>query len=232
MCLKKIVIFTLMLLSVVSLFAKAPDKSISEWEEAATIAREHRTVWREQWASLDVDSRLCEAIVFPELMRYVPFRNQVEKAALLALYVQNGKEKANFSVGMFQMKPSFAEEVEHAWMHSGLRHEYQLYFDLRSTKEVRRQRIARLDNDLWQCVYLALFVRLMIEREPSLAEMEDTERLKLLATAYNHSFSAPLETLKQRETMKSFHLDLVATKSTTFYSYADLAAYYYKTIPD
>lgn len=221
-----------MLLSVLPLCGEAPDRSISQWGEAVAMAEKHRAEWREQWSSLEVDSRLCEAIVFPELMRYVPLRNQLEKAALLALYVQEGKNKADYSIGIFQMKPSFAEEVESMWMRSPQRHFYQLYFDLRDTREVRRQRTSRLGDDLWQCVYLALFVRLMMEREPSLADMTDAERLKFLATAYNFSFSAPLEVLEQRKKIKSFHLDLIATKSTTFYSYSDLAEDYYNTIPD
>ena len=79
----------------------------------------------------------------------------MEQAALQGLYVTGGKERANFSIGLFQMKPSFVEQVEAAWMKSPLRHEYRLYFDLKDHREQRRRRLERMQDEQWQCVYLA-----------------------------------------------------------------------------
>lgn len=114
-----------------------------EWEQAAQRAKERRAAWREVFESLEADPAECEAVVFPELLRYSRVQDGVEQAALLALYVQGGKAKADFSVGMFQMKPSFAEQVETAWMRSPLRHAFKLYFDTADNREQRSRRIRR-----------------------------------------------------------------------------------------
>ncbi len=200
------------------------------WEEAVRLADTHRTEWMEVWRTLDADAAVCEAIVFPELLRYGHWQDNVELAALFALYVQYGKEAANYSIGLFQMKPSFAEEVETAWMGCSLRHTYRLYFDLRNGKEQRSKRIQRLRDERWQCVYLAIFVRLLLEREPAWKELSPEARLRLLATAYNYSFTTTTEQLKNRQGEKSFHLGLFRTESTPYYSYAELAVKRYRSL--
>ncbi len=204
--------------------------AIPEWENADALAAGHRDVWSDVLASLDVDAKECEAIVFPELLRYNRIKDGVEHAVLLAPYIQGGTKAANFSVGMFQMKPSFAEEVEAAWMQSPLRHKYGLYFNLSGSKDARKKRIERLGNEQWQCVYLAVFVRMMLEREPSLAKMSAWERVGLLATAYNYSFTASIEQLQERMKQQTFHLDFIKSKSTVCYSYADLAVQRFKEL--
>ncbi len=201
----------------------AADVPLPEWDEAVRIAEEHGAGWAEVFESLDVDPRECEAVVFPELMRYGRVRDGIEHGVLLAPYMKKGIEGANFSVGMFQMKPSFAEQVEAAWMQSGMRHEYELYFVLADTEEVRRRRVERLGDERWQCVYLAVFVRLMTEREPELLNMDPEDRVALLATAYNYSFTASLDELETRRDMKTFHLDFIRTGKTVLYSYSSLA---------
>ena len=60
----------------------------------------------------NVDPKLLSSIVFPELIRYSHLKDKVEISALYSLYVLFGKEFSNYSVGMFQMKPSFIEKLE------------------------------------------------------------------------------------------------------------------------
>mgnify|MGYP003455506580 FL=1 len=113
-------------------------------------------------------------------------------------------------------------------MKSPLRHEYRLYFDLKNHRENRRRRLERMQDEQWQCVYLALFVKLMDERLPELAVMEGEERIRLLATAYNMSFTASLEELQAAKHRKTFHLDLFPSKSTEYYEYAGIAVEWYR----
>ncbi len=61
----------------------------------------------------EVDPNFARAIVFPETVRYSFLQNQAEIAGLMVLYVKYGSAYADFSVGRFQMKPSFAEQIEH-----------------------------------------------------------------------------------------------------------------------
>lgn len=195
----------------------------SYWNRATEKIAERRAVWNEVFLALDTETTECEAVIFPEQLRYSRLQNNMEQAALWSLYVRGGKQKANFSIGLFQMKPSFAEEVETAWMKSPLRHEYKLYFNCNDNNEVRRRRLQRLTNERWQCVYLAVFIRLMLEREPSLQKLSSEERVSLLATAYNVSFRASLEVLRRSQKRRSFHLDLIPTKRTVYYAYAEIA---------
>lgn len=198
-----------------------------EWRQATERVEARREVWGEVFASLDADAVECEAIIFPELLRYSRLQDGMEQAALHALYVDGGKERANFSIGVFQMKPSFAEEVETAWMDNTLRHKYKLYFDCKDRREARRRRLLRLKDERWQCVYLAVFVRLMLEREPGLASLPPEERIALLATAYNYRFQAPMDTLRQNRRRRTFHLDFLPGKGTAYYAYADIAVEWY-----
>ncbi|HKG07162.1 MAG TPA: hypothetical protein VKB19_11920, partial [Pedobacter sp.] len=58
------------------------------------------------------DSRIIESVIFPELMRYNEFYDVVETGSLMSLYTTFGQDYSDFSIGMFQMKPSFALSLE------------------------------------------------------------------------------------------------------------------------
>lgn len=199
----------------------------SDWSRAAERVELHRAAWKDVFNTLDVDANECEAIIFPEQLRFSRMQDCIEQTALFGLYIICGKEKVNFSIGPFQMKPSFVEQVETAWMASPLRHTYRLYFDLTDSREQRKHRLARISDERWQCVYLAIFVRLMDEREPSLKELPSEERIRLLATAYNMSFSASLEELQQSKHRKTFHTDFITSRKTRYYEYTAIAVEWY-----
>lgn len=202
----------------------------SDWKRASDRVEKHRPAWKEVFGTLDVDVMECEAIIFPEQLRFSRLQDGMEQAALHGLYVTGGKEKANFSIGPFQMKPSFVEQVEAAWMRSPLRYKYRLYFDTRENREQRRRRLERISDERWQCVYLALFVKLMDERLPWLSALQGEERIRLLATAYNVSFTASAEELQRDRHRKTFHLDLFPSKSTEYHEYAGIAAEWYSSV--
>lgn len=222
------IILILMLVMSVSLFGQSyAERLCTDWNRASARVEEHRGAWEKVFATLDVDAVECEAIIFPEQLRFSRLQNRIEQAALHGLYATGGKECANFSIGIFQMKPSFVEQVEVAWMHSPMRYRYQLYFDTKDNREQRKRRLERMEDDDWQCVYLALFVKLLEKRIPELASMHKEERIRLLATAYNMSFTATLDELQKNKYRKTFHLDLFTDKDTEFYEYAGIAAEWY-----
>ena len=194
-----------------------------QWKKADEVVRQHHESWETVFSSLDADSRVCEAIVFPEILRWSKLKDVFEQAALKDRYIKEGTAGADFSIGLFQMKPSFAEKVEKAWMKSPLCREYGLFFDLQDTDHARSRRIERLSDRNWQCVYLAVFVRLMYEREPSIAAMPEDQQISMLATAYNRDFHAPLDSLRRWARVPTFHLDILPSKSTQYYPYAAIA---------
>ena len=195
----------------------------SNWVEAERYVSEHHDEWKQEFDLFGVDSRMAEAVVFPELIRYSMWKDEIERTAVNGLYVSKGREGANFSIGRFQMKPSFAEEVEQAWNRSSLSKEYGFSFNLADNNEARRSRVRRLSTMQGQCRYLAIFIRLQQQRHPQLLQLSIKEQVRLLATAYNRSFTASWNSLQKMQHERHFHTDVIKTRSTRFYCYADIA---------
>lgn len=195
----------------------------TDWTEAEQYVREHHEDWKKEFDLFGVDSRMAEAIVFPELIRYSRWKDEIEKTAVNGLYVIKGREGADFSVGRFQMKPSFAEDVEQAWNSSPLAQEYGFSFNLADNAEARRSRVRRLSTEEGQCRYLAIFICLQQLRLPQLQQVSKEQQVRLLATAYNRSFFASWQSLCQMQQERHFHTDVIKTHSTRFYCYSDIA---------
>ena len=174
-----------------------------DWTQAAAFVKKHHEEWRQEFDIFGVDCRVAEAIVFPELIRYSMWQDEIERAAVNGLYVMKGREGADFSIGRFQMKPSFAEEVEQAWNRSSLSKEYGFVFNLQSNNEARRSRIRRLSTMEGQCRYLAIFIRLLQQRHPQLSQQPTKDQVRFLAT------------------------DVIKTRRTRLYVYADIAASFF-----
>ncbi len=201
-----------------------------EWKEAETYITGEKEIWGIIFSEFGLPANLAVSVVFPELIRYSALQDLIETAAIRALYLQGGTRGADFSIGRFQMKPSFAEALEHDWMQTGLRHEYEIYFDPADNIYARRARIRRLDNPEWQCIYLALFLKLLYRRFPELANEEMTEQVRFCATAYNSSFRGTYQEIREKSPRRFFHTDFMPTAGTVYYSYSDIAASYYKEL--
>ena len=161
-----------------------------DWTSAVQFIDAHHTAWKPLFEEFGVDARLAEAIVFPELIRYSKWQDEIETAAV-------------------QMKPSFAEEVEAAWNQSPLAKEYGFVFNLQDGVEARRSRIRRLDTMEGQCRYLAIFIRLQFLQHPQLQALQLVDQVGMLATIYNRSFSTTWEQVCQLRHQKHFHTDII-----------------------
>jgi len=202
----------------------------SHWTEARQYVADHHAEWSATFVMFGVDSRMAEAIVFPELIRYSRWKDRLEQAAVNGLYVLRGASGANFSVGRFQMKPSFAEEVEYAWNRSKLSTDYGFAFNLQANPDARRSRIRRLSTEEGQCRYLSLFILLQLERLPQLRTLTPEEQVCQLATLYNRSFSASWPALQRLIPQCEFHTDIIPTRFTAYYCYSDIAAAAYREL--
>ena len=227
--LKHIVLLWLLLMmgSTTAFSVSYPKVFGSDWTAAKRFVSEHHKEWKQEFDLFGVDSRVAEAIVFPELIRYSMWQDEIERAAVNGLYVSKGREGANFSIGRFQMKPSFAEEVEQAWNASPLAVEYGFSFNQADNNEARRSRIRRLSTMQGQCRYLAIFIRLQQQRHPQLLQLPPKEQVCFLATAYNRSFSASWNDILRMQHERHFHTDVIRTRSTRYYSYADIAVAFF-----
>lgn len=225
------ILWLLLVMSSATVFsANYPKVFGNDWTSAINYVKEHHDEWSREFEQFDVDPRLAVAIVFPELIRYSMWQDEIERAAVNGLYVSKGTDGANFSIGRFQMKPSFAEEIEQEWNRSSLSKEYGFVFNLQQNNEARRSRIRRLSNMQGQCRYLAIFIRLLQQRHPQLEQLSEKEQVCFLATAYNRSFTASFQQIKKIQHERHFHTDVIKTHGTCLYCYADIAFVAYRML--
>ncbi|MCQ2137807.1 MAG: hypothetical protein MJY60_03795 [Bacteroidales bacterium] len=217
-------------------------------DDAANVyCAEHRSEWQEIWQSFDVPCDIAESVIFPELIRYSLFQDRMETGSVKSVYVSRGSAGCDFSIGRFQMKPSFVEELEKRWMRSDLPRKYDLYFDTKDSQMARRVRISRMEKEEWQCIYLAVFLKLLWldygsfdkngeQTQEGIDALPLKEQLRLAATAYNRGCRwvnpgyGPLDEILDKSHEKHFHTAFVATSRTKRYVYADVALRHFKEI--
>jgi hypothetical protein len=146
--------------------------------------------------------------------------------ALFALYTHSGREYADFSVGIFQMKPSFVEALEEKIRNSkSLRELFpECIFSGEDIMLERRDRLKRLQDPVWQTRYLIAFGEIMKERFGD-APNNPEDRLVLFATAYNSGFKKTTEEIKvmaEKELFPRF--------SRTKYNYSKLSLWFYNQL--
>ena len=142
------------------------------------------------------DPDLMEAVIFPELIRFNSIFDAIQIGSLITLYTRWGDDYADFSVGYFQMKPSFAEQIERSalefadfgWVtRAG-------FSGLKTTNdfEGRKLRIERLRSLTWQVKYLGAFLKICRSRY-RIRKINVEYNVRLLATAYNAGYHRTLK---------------------------------------
>lgn len=175
---------------------------------------------------------LASAIVFPEIIRYNELYDKIEVEALKTLYVQYGDQYANFSIGHFQMKPTFAEQLEkeHCLTKQKPDLNFSVSFDTTSTKEARLKRVERLSNFDGQMMYLSLFFEITEDRFRELIFDSPSNRVRFLAAAYNSGFHNRIETIFKKAKEKHFHTDVMYSSKSRKYCYSDISAFYFEEL--
>lgn len=202
-----------------AIFGKDYEKALAYLGKAVwidSIAQAHGLVPRE-----------VKAVVFPELVRFNSIQDKIETFALETLYVQYGKTYANFSIGSFQVKPSFAEQVEIDLMQllgpARMLHGYQLTAnDTLSTESNRSKRVKRLKDPRLMTVYICAFFQWMEKKYPALHGLE---KIRFFASAYNSDYRKSASEIRAFEKKRFFQTGF---GNHTRYPYADIAAYYFQ----
>ncbi len=175
------------------------------------------------------ESREALAVVFPEILRFSALEDMIQVRALKVLYVQYGKKYANFSVGRFQMKPVFAEQIERDAGRLLTLEERTAagvsVFPATDTTDLRRERVLRLDDLKWQVRYLGLYMRIMDKKYRTASFADARERVRFYAAAYNGGYTNREAVIRRLMRSKSYHTELLDSK--TKYVYADVALYFY-----
>ncbi|MEK6817304.1 MAG: hypothetical protein AABX80_00735 [Nanoarchaeota archaeon] len=168
------------------------------------------------------------AIVFPELIRFSLFRDFFETKVLELGYIEYGKEMVDFSIGRFQMKPSFVEKLEdHVKESKKLVKKYNKITQFKNSvaEDIRRERIERLGKLEWQIRYLECFYDIISERFGDIQWDDNLKKLKFYATAYNHDFNAPREEIEKWINVKAFPYG--TNYKGKQYSYSEISTYFF-----
>jgi hypothetical protein len=227
-------IFRLLLFSFIifwsegSIFSQQADyKSIfgKDWDKAGSFVAENKTWMKDLSEKYGVSYPEAVAIVFPELIRYSSLRDKMEITLLKSLYIYKGEDYADFSIGQFQMKPSFAEAIHQniKLLRGQIRNQFRVIMNIKDITKYRSSVVKDLEQPESQFLYLIAFMKIC-ETVYDLWDMDEVQRIKFLATAYNFSFQKNSEEVKGMISKKFFYAKLIKTKS---YSYSDISVYWY-----
>lgn len=171
-----------------------------------------------------------EAIIFPELIRFSVFQNFFETKALELAYINGGTSFADFSIGNFQMKPSFVEKIElFVNQDSILKKEFKkiIFYPDNDLKNQRKIRLERLQNFDGQMDYLCCFYKITHRKfETEIKNLNQEEKIKFLATAYNVGFEKSYETIQKWMAKPCFPFGAKYPENQQ-YVYADIAWDYF-----
>ncbi|MFH1321435.1 MAG: hypothetical protein ABII90_12395 [Bacteroidota bacterium] len=201
----------------------------SEYDNAVSFIEQNHKVFNKVIKTDAEKKNMMLSIIFPELIRYSLFRDFFETKSLEYGYVQYGAGMVDFSIGRFQMKPSFVETLEERVKRSNelmnKYHEITAFKDTAITG-TRRERVERLRSLTWQFIYLECFYDITSERFKDIKWRDDIEKLRFYATAYNHNFCASKEEIEKWIDAKTFPYG--AQYDGEQYSYSDISVYFFK----
>lgn len=198
----------------------------SDWENAVQWVEENRSWIEPKLDKYNIPYALAIAVIFPELVRYSALRDRMETTLCKALYINRGEKYADFSIGVFQMKPSFAEMIRDEASLVMFRRSHALFKDRGDYSDIKSFRasiIADLEKPETQLNYLIAFFKIC-DSQFRMHRMDDNEKLKFLATAYNYGFTKSREDIETMVDRKFFNTKLFQQEN---YAYSEVSLYWY-----
>jgi hypothetical protein len=198
-----------------------------DWNKAVAFERENRSWMEPILVKNHISYPLAIAVIFPELIRYSALRDKMEITLLKTLYINLGDEYANFSIGQFQMKPSFAEIVRKQapsvlGRRSGIKFKNPSEYD--DISNFRKSIVNDLEDPETQFNYLITFFKIC-EKNFKTNRKDDITRLKFLATAYNYGIDKSASQIEAMINKNYFNTKLFKTEN---YCYSDISLFWYK----
>lgn len=174
--------------------------------------------------------------VIPSMIRYSALRDIVEASAMRTLYISSGRKYAHYSVGRFQMKPSFAELVERTYTRQKLG---PYKFIISNTSKARSERARRLESIEWQVRYLVMFNKIMDKRYAHIKWKNEEDKARFYATAFDVGFNRDERTIRRMMSPKTTNRRILNRKVKNVnskYRTGDVAVWFilndaYKFVP-
>lgn len=178
--------------------------------------------------SFGLDPKFVFAIGSPEVAWYSDIQNYFETQAVEIFYIQLGSDYSNFSLGWFQMKPSFVENIENYvdTINTCIIDKKMFLYNTGNENEIRLQRINRLKSTLWQFRYLCIFCKIMECKYPATKFSDVNKQLKFYAAAYNYGFDKPENKINNWVAEKKFPSGFYNMR----FSYSEIALMFYKDL--
>lgn len=198
-----------------------------DWKKAEIFEKENRSWMEPLLAGYHISYPLAIAIVFPELVRYSALCDKMEITLLKTLYVNLGEEYADFSIGVFQMKPSFAELIRDKAPElpgRGSAITFKNRYDFDDIIDFRKSIVRDLEDPVSEISYLIVFIK-FCEKSYKTNRKDEWSRVKFLATAYNYGINKNSGEIENMIDRKFFNTKLFRTEN---YSYADVSLFWYK----
>ena len=198
----------------------------SDWQKAITFLEDNNSWIKSSLGKFNIPYPDAIAVVFPELVRYSAIRDKMEITLLKTLYRNLGEDYADFSVGVFQVKPSFAEKIRNMAPEVPGKKTKNLFKKrsfYKSDHDYRAAIINDLENPKSEFIYIIAFFEICEGLFPG-DQSDEESRIKFLATAYNTGFWKSKEEIIGMEDKRFFNTKLFKTEN---YSYADVALFWY-----
>ncbi len=197
-----------------------------DYESAVKFLAQNRLIIDSVLTSYQTDKAFALSIVFPELIRYSFVSDFLETGYLELIYTESGSEYADFSIGNFQMKPSFIELLEKEIItDSVLSEKYKnvvTYTDTTNQRH-RKERLARLKTIEYQLVYISAYCEILKERFP-----DSGKETAFAASAYNFGFQRSESDIQAHIPKKTFPFG--HRLGSNNFSYSEISVFFYENI--
>jgi hypothetical protein len=195
----------------------------NDWQKALDFVEENNVWIKPALKKYGIPYAEAVAVVFPELVRYSALRDKMEITLLKTLYRNLGDDYADFSVGVFQVKPSFAEKIieESRGTRTGRLFETRNKFP--NDYQFRAYVVSDLEDPEREFRHIIAFMKIC-EKKFMINSEDEASRIKFLAAAYNTGFWKGEEEIRSMEDKKFFNTKLFKTEN---YSYADVSLLWY-----
>lgn len=202
-----------------------------EREEVAKFLQANQQKMAQKAIKFLHENDFVTAIVYPELLRYNYIQDFIETSGLELIYMRYGAKTADFSIGHFQMKPSFAEHIEkYIEKNAADFHQYKklIITQKASPLKQRKLRLTRLKQMDWQLTYLHAFIAICDHKFHFIKFTTTKDKLRFYAASYNIGFHKKYQNILQNENSNTFPNG--PKYLGTQFCYASIAsAYYQKT---
>lgn len=196
-----------------------------ESDNALRFIRQNEKTMKQCMNRLSDQERLMAmAIVAPEVSQFSNLSDFMELRTLFISYRNFGT--GDFSVGQFQMKPSFVEALEKEINSNAvLKEAYSSYLpegdDIKAVRECRLNRLASLE---WQYRYLQLFIDVVKLKTKNIKFPSQNAKLRHWATLYNSGFNSTPKRVEAMQKKKLF------PRNSKKFNYADIAVEFYNKL--